>query len=176
MSDNSGQWIHMVGIGGAGMNGIARVLTEQGIKVTGSDLQHNDITEQLEQMGITVYQGHSSSHLQEGVDMLVISSAIPVDNPEVVLARPRKIPVLKRGQMLANLVNGSNGIAVAGAHGKTTTTFMIYTVLSGSGLDPALIVGGELQDQNLNARLGADDYFVVEADESDASFWNCILR
>jgi UDP-N-acetylmuramate--alanine ligase len=170
MSDNSGQWIHMVGIGGAGMNGIARVLTEQGIKVTGSDLQHNDITEQLEQMGITVYQGHSSSHLQEGVDMLVISSAIPVDNPEVVLARQRKIPVLKRGQMLANLVNGSNGIAVAGAHGKTTTTFMIYTVLSGSGLDPALIVGGELQDQNLNARLGADDYFVVEADESDASF------
>jgi UDP-N-acetylmuramate--alanine ligase len=170
MSDNSGQWIHMVGIGGAGMNGIARVLTEQGIKVTGSDLQHNDITEQLEQIGITVYQGHSSSHLQEGVDVLVISSAIPMDNPEVVLARHRKIPVLKRGQMLANLVNCSKGIAVAGAHGKTTTTFMIYTVLSGCGLDPALIVGGELQDHHLNARLGADDYFIVEADESDASF------
>ena len=96
MSDNSGQWIHMVGIGGAGMNGIARVLTEQGIKVTGSDLQHNDITEQLEQMGITVYQGHSSSHLQEGVDVLVISSAIPMDHPEILLARHRKKPVLKR--------------------------------------------------------------------------------
>lgn len=170
MSDSNGQWVHMVGIAGAGMSGIARVLAEQGMKVTGSDLQHNDITKQLEQMGITVYKGHSSSYLQEGVDMLVISSAIPVDNPEVILARHRRIPVLKRGQMLANLVNRSKGIAVAGAHGKTTTTFMIYTVLSGCGLDPAFIVGGELQDHDLNAKLGADDLFVVEADESDASF------
>ncbi|HOB12165.1 MAG TPA: UDP-N-acetylmuramate--L-alanine ligase [Syntrophomonadaceae bacterium] len=170
MSDHNGQWIHMVGIAGAGMSGIAKVLAEQGMKVTGSDLQHNEITEQLEQMGITVYHGHSSSYLQEGVDMLVISSAIPMDNPEVILARHRKIPVLKRGQMLANLVNRSKGIAVAGAHGKTTTTFMIYTVLSGCGLDPAFIVGGELQDYHLNAKLGRDDLFVVEADESDASF------
>jgi UDP-N-acetylmuramate--alanine ligase len=170
MSDKSGQWIHMVGIAGAGMSGIARVLAQQGIKVTGSDLQHNEITEQLEQIGITVYQGHSSSHLQEGVDVLVISSAIPMDNPEVVSARHRKIPVLKRGQMLANMVNRSQGIAVAGAHGKTTTTFMIYKVLSGCGLDPGFIVGGELQDHHLNAKLGADDFFIVEADESDASF------
>lgn len=103
MSEQSGQWIHMVGIAGAGMSGIAKVLAEQGMKVTGSDLQHNEITEQLEQMGITVYQGHSSSHLQEGVDVLVISSAIPADNPEVILARHRKIPILKRGQMLANI-------------------------------------------------------------------------
>lgn len=168
--NNNGQWIHMVGIAGAGMSGIAKVLAQQGVKVTGSDLQHNEITEQLEQMGITVYQGHSSSYLQEGVDVLVISSAIPMDNPEVVLARHRNIPVLKRGQMLANLVNRSKGIAVAGAHGKTTTTCMIYTVLSGCGLDPAFIVGGELQDYHLNAKLGEDDLFVVEADESDASF------
>lgn len=171
MSEQSGQWIHMVGIAGAGMSGIAKVLAEQGMKVTGSDLQHNEITEQLEQMGITVYQGHSSSHLQEGVDVLVISSAIPADNPEVILARHRKIPILKRGQMLAKLVNRSNGIAVAGAHGKTTTTFMIYKVLSGSGLDPAFIVGGELQDHHyFNAKLGTDEFFIVEADESDASF------
>jgi len=170
MSDSNGQWIHMVGIAGAGMSGIAKVLAEQGMKVTGSDLQHNEITKQLEQMGITVYHGHSSSYLQEGVDVLVISSAIPMDNPEVILARHRKIPVLKRGQMLANLVNRSKGIAVAGAHGKTTTTFMIYTVLSGCGLDPAFIVGGELQGYHLNAKLGEDDLFVVEADESDASF------
>lgn len=170
MSETSGQWIHMVGIAGAGMSGIARVLAEQGFKVTGSDLQLNDTTRHLKELGITIYQGHSSSHIQEGVDVLVISSAIPLDNAEVVFARQRNIPVLKRGQMLANLVNRSKGIAVAGAHGKTTTTSMIYSVLSGCGLDPAFIVGGELQGSQLNAKLGVGDYFVVEADESDASF------
>lgn len=170
MTDVSRQWVHMVGIAGAGMSGIAKVLAEQGFKVTGSDLQSNSITRQLEQIGITVYRGHSSSHIQEGVDLLVVSSAIPNDNTEVVLAHHREIPVLKRGQMLASLVNGCRGIAVAGAHGKTTTTSMIYTILNGCGLDPAFIVGGELQDSQLNARLGAGDYFVVEADESDASF------
>lgn len=170
MSELPGQWVHMVGIAGAGMSGIAKVLAEKGFKVTGSDLQSNRVTKQLEQMGITVYSGHSSSHIKEGVDLLVISSAIPLDNSEVRIARHREIPVLKRGQMLAQLVNCSQGIAVAGAHGKTTTTSMIYTILSGCGMDPAFIVGGELQDSQLNAKLGRGDLFVVEADESDASF------
>lgn len=170
MATTEGLWVHMVGIAGAGMSGIARILSEQGNKVSGSDLQTNNITKYLESLGIEIYQGHSSSHVKEGVDLLVISSAIPQDNSEVVCARERNIPILKRGQMLANLVNSKKGIAVAGAHGKTTTTSMLYMVLSEAGIDPNFIVGGELQNSNLNARLGTSDYFVVEADESDASF------
>ncbi|MEA1960619.1 MAG: UDP-N-acetylmuramate--L-alanine ligase [Bacillota bacterium] len=170
MATDSGQWIHMVGIGGAGMSGIARVLREQGYKVSGSDLKRNGISSRLEQIGIEVHEGHSSSNLKEGVDLLVISSAIPQDNIEVKEARCRNIPIMKRGQMLASMVNESTGIAVAGAHGKTTTTSMLYTVLVGCGLDPSFIVGGEIQGNQLNARLGEGKYFVVEADESDASF------
>ena len=170
MTTNSEQWIHMVGIAGAGMSGIARVLTQQGIKVSGSDLQSNGITKKLADIGVEIHTGHSSSYLQEGVDLLVISSAIPTANVEVQEAHNRGIKVLKRGEMLARLVNASKGIAIAGAHGKTTTTSMLYTVLEGCGLDPTFIVGGEIQGSNLNARLGGGEYFVVEADESDASF------
>jgi UDP-N-acetylmuramate--alanine ligase len=170
MTAASGQWVHMVGIAGAGMSGIARVLREQGARVSGSDLQINNITNNLKNIGVQVYAGHSSSNLKEGVDLLVISSAIPADNVEVQVAIARNIPVIKRGQMLARLVNAHQGLAVAGAHGKTTTTSMLYSALAGCGLDPTLIVGGEIQGTELNARLGQNEYFVVEADESDASF------
>ncbi|MEA4925619.1 MAG: UDP-N-acetylmuramate--L-alanine ligase [Syntrophomonadaceae bacterium] len=170
MTAESGQWVHMVGIAGAGMSGIARVLHEQGARVSGSDLQINSITDNLANIGIQVYAGHASSNLKEGVDLLVISSAIPPDNVEVQTAISRNIPVIKRGQMLARLANSHKGLAVAGAHGKTTTTSMLYSALDGCGLDPTLIVGGEIQGTQLNARLGQNDYFVVEADESDASF------
>jgi UDP-N-acetylmuramate--alanine ligase len=170
MTTRAKQWIHMVGIAGSGMSNIATVLLEQGHRVSGSDLQSNSITRKLEELGAEIYQGHSSSNLKEGVDLLVISSAIPQDNSEVKLARERNIPILKRGQMLANIVNDGKAIAVAGAHGKTTTTSMLYTVLNTCGLDPTFILGGEMQDNNLGARLGSGEYSIIEADESDASF------
>lgn len=170
MNEISEQWVHMVGIAGAGMSGIARVLREQGVRVSGSDLQINGLTAQLENMGVQVFTGHSSANLQEGVELVVISSAVPTDNVEIQAATSRHIPVIKRGQMLARMVNAHQGLAVAGAHGKTTTTSMLYSALAGCGLDPTLIVGGEIQGTQLNARLGQNDYFVVEADESDASF------
>lgn len=170
MATIPGQWIHMVGIAGAGMSGIAQILCKQGFKVTGSDLQMNSTTQKLREMGIEIFQGHASSNLKEGVDLLVVSSAIPKDNSEVQLALKRNIPVLKRGQMLAAMVNKQQGIAVAGAHGKTTTTSMIYWVLNGCGLEPTFVVGGELQGSHINAKLGHCEYFIVEADESDASF------
>lgn len=165
-----GQWVHMIGIAGAGMSGIARVLCEQGIKVTGSDLQSNQVTEALEAMGIEVYQGHSPVHIREGVDLVVISSAIPMENSELQRAREKRLPILKRGQMLARIMNNLQGIAVAGAHGKTTTTSMLYSVLEEAGVSPTLIVGGEFQDSQPGAKLGSGEYAVVEADESDASF------
>ncbi|MDD2585285.1 MAG: UDP-N-acetylmuramate--L-alanine ligase [Syntrophomonadaceae bacterium] len=170
MATASEQWIHMVGIAGAGMSGIARVLLQRGYKISGSDLQCNSITQNLRELGIEIYTGHSSSNIKEGVDLLVISSAIPENNPEVKLARDRNIPVMKRGRMLANLVNDMQGIAVAGAHGKTTTTSMLYMVLNNCDIDPTFIIGGELQNSDINARLGKSEYAVVEADESDASF------
>lgn len=170
MTAISGQWVHMVGIAGAGMSGIAKVLREQGARVSGSDLQINGVTNNLKNIGVEVYGGHSASNLKEGIDLLVISSAIPADNVEVQTAIARNIPVIKRGQMLARMVNSHKGLAVAGAHGKTTTTSMLYSALAGCGLDPTLIVGGEIQGTQLNARLGRNEYYVVEADESDASF------
>jgi UDP-N-acetylmuramate--alanine ligase len=170
MAFTPGKWIHMVGIAGAGMSGIARVLAQQGYKVSGSDLQVNDTTSRLEEIGVEIFKGHSSSNLKEGVDLLVTSSAVPQDNIELRLAREKKIPILKRGQMLAHLANAKKAVAVAGAHGKTTTTSMLYMVLANCGTDPSFIVGGELQGSELNAKLGRGDYFVVEADESDASF------
>lgn len=170
MTTPSANWIHMVGIGGAGMSGIAHVLAEQGYTVSGSDLQKSSTTEKLESMGVQVYQGHSSSNVQAGVDLLVISSAVPGNNPEIEQAKFMGIPVIKRGQMLARMVNEQKGIAVAGAHGKTTTTAMIYHALAGCGLDPTFIVGAELQGSHINARLGSSELCVVEADESDGSF------
>ncbi|NLO20528.1 MAG: UDP-N-acetylmuramate--L-alanine ligase [Syntrophomonadaceae bacterium] len=163
-------WVHMVGIAGAGMSGIARVLNEEGYRVSGSDLQNNSTTKKLSELGIEVFQGHSSSHVQQGIQRLVASTAIPANNPELMAAREKGIPVWSRGQMLAELVNKRQGIAVAGAHGKTTTTSMIYLCLNYNGFDPTFIVGGELQGSGLNACLGQGDYAVVEADESDASF------
>lgn len=170
MADKTTQWIHMVGIAGAGMSGIAKVLHEQGHKVSGSDLQQNNITDNLMKMGIEIFLGHSSSNLREGVDLLAVSSAIPQNNPEVVSARENGIPVIKRGELLAQIVNQYKGIAVAGAHGKTTTTAMMYKVLSDSKLDPSFVLGGQLQSDQQNAKLGSGEYFVTESDESDASF------
>lgn len=170
MTASSVQWVHMVGIGGAGMSGIARVLAEQGLKVSGSDLQCNDVTRKLADQGVTVYQGHSSSNLKPEVDLVVASSAIPSDNDELTAACQRGIPIIKRGQMLACIVNDRQAIAVAGAHGKTTTTSMLFKALTGGGLDPTFILGGELQGSQLGARLGSSPFCVVEADESDASF------
>ncbi len=170
MTTKSKQWIHMVGIAGAGMSNIATVLAEQGHRVSGSDLQSNNITRKLQEIGIKVYQGHFSSNLKEGVDLLVISSAIPQDNIEVRWARENNIPILKRGQMLANIVNDGKAIAVAGAHGKTTTTSMLYTVMEKCGLDPTFILGGEMQENGRGAKLGQGEFSIIEADESDASF------
>ncbi len=172
MTTESEVWVHMVGVGGAGMSGIARVLREQGIKVSGSDMQTNSITSLLEKIGVQIYQGHSASNLQPGVSLVVVSSAIPADNAELVAAQSINIPVMKRGQMLARMMNESRGLAVAGAHGKTTTTSMLYSALAGCGMDPTMIVGGEIQGTELHARWGTDTYFVAEADESDGSFLN----
>ena len=170
MTAKSIKWIHMVGIAGAGMSGIAKVLLEQGIKVSGSDLQFSSTMENLRQLGISIYQGHSASNMEEGIDLVVYSSAVPLGNEEIKWAVKNHIPVLKRGQMLAQLVNDKRGIAIAGAHGKTTTTAMVYTVLKECGVNPSFIVGGQLQGTDINAHLGIGDFFVVEADESDASF------
>ncbi len=170
MTANSIKWIHMVGIAGAGMSGIAKVLLEQGKKVSGSDLQYSNTVENLKQQGITIYKGHSASNMQSGIDLVVYSSAVPLDNEEVKWAIKNNIPVLKRGEMLAHLVNHKKTIAVAGAHGKTTTTAMVYSILEACGSDPSFIVGGELQESSVNAQLGKGDFFVVEADESDATF------
>lgn len=170
MTTSPVQWVHMVGIGGAGMSGIARVLAEQGIKVSGSDLQSSEVTKRLAEIGIIIYQGHAASNLDPGVDLVVVSSAIPQDNSEVIRSQELGIPVIKRGQMLAHIVNGRLGIAVAGAHGKTTTTSMVFLALNGCGLDATFILGGELQGSQLGARMGGSPYCVVEADESDASF------
>jgi len=162
--------IHLVGIGGAGMSGIARILKQMGKDITGSDLNSSEVTSHLESIGITVYNGHSSANLNKDTDLVVFSSAIPSSNPEVRKAFRLGIPVMRRGEMLACLVNSSQGIAVAGAHGKTTTTSMIAKVLEEGGLDPSFIIGAELQDSSFGAKLGGGEYFVAEADESDASF------
>ena len=162
--------IHLVGIGGAGMSGIARILKEMGKDITGSDLNSSEVTSRLENLGITVFTGHSPQHIDRETDLVVFSSAIPDSNPEIVKAFKLGIPVMKRGEMLACLVNSCRGIAIAGAHGKTTTTSMIAMILEEGGLDPSFIIGGELQESSLGAKLGTSDYFVAEADESDASF------
>lgn len=171
MAVDSDKRIHLVGIGGgAGMSGIARILKEMGKDITGSDLHSSEVTNRLENMGITVFNGHASANLTKGTDLVVFSSAIPKSNPEMKKAMRLGIPVMKRGDMLACLVNSTQGIAISGAHGKTTTTSMISIMLEENGLDPSFIIGGELQGTNLGAKLGHGNYFVAEADESDASF------
>ncbi len=161
--------IHMVGIGGSGMCGIAEVLLNLGYQVSGSDIQENEATQRLARLGARIHIGHAAENVYE-TDVVVISSAIREDNVEVQEARARKIPVIPRAEMLAELMRMKYGIAVAGAHGKTTTTSMTAMVLEMAGLDPTVIVGGRLNTIGANARLGAGDFIVAEADESDRSF------
>ncbi|AKJ06381.1 UDP-N-acetylmuramate--L-alanine ligase [Archangium gephyra] len=161
--------VHFVGIGGIGMSGIAEVLLNQGYKVSGSDLKASDITRRLQGMGATIFEGHRAENLVHA-DVVVISSAVRKDNPEVVTARQRKIPVIPRAEMLAELMRLKYAVAVAGSHGKTTTTSMVATVLSAAGLDPTAVVGGKVNVLDSNARLGQSELMVVEADESDGSF------
>lgn len=151
------------------MSAIARVLLDLGYKVTGSDVALNELAKKLEARGAIVHIGHSAAHI-EGADMIVFSTSIPKDNPEVVAAQAKGLPVLHRSQMLARILNERTGVAVAGAHGKTTTTSMIAHVLEECGVDPTFIIGGELMNAGTNAKAGTSDYVVAEADESDGSF------
>ena len=163
------QRIHMVGIGGIGMSGIAEVLLTLGYAVTGSDTKPSTITERLQDLGATIYEGHAADNV-DSAHVVVISSAVRPDNPEVLEAHKRKIPVIPRAEMLAELMRLKYGIAVAGAHGKTTTTSMVASVLAAAHLDPTFVVGGRVNQAGTTARVGKGEYFVVEADESDRSF------
>jgi UDP-N-acetylmuramate--alanine ligase len=161
--------IHFVGIGGAGMSGIAEVLANQGFEVSGSDLVASATTQRLAQLGIRVMIGHAAENVA-GADAVVVSSAVKDDNPEVVEARKRHLPVVPRAQMLAELMRIKQGIAIAGTHGKTTTTSLTASCLAEAGLDPTFVIGGRLNSAGANARLGQGEFLVAEADESDASF------
>ncbi|MDR0274301.1 MAG: UDP-N-acetylmuramate--L-alanine ligase [Burkholderiaceae bacterium] len=163
--------IHFVGIGGAGMSGIAEILHNLGYGVTGSDLAESAVLRRLQGLGIRAWVGHAAGHI-EGADVLVTSTAVKADNPEVLAARQRRIPVVPRATMLAELMRLKQGIAIAGTHGKTTTTSLVASVLAEGGLDPTFVIGGRLNSAGVNARLGAGEHIVVEADESDASFLN----
>ncbi len=163
------QRIHLVGIGGIGMSGIAEVLLTLGYNVSGSDLKTSPITERLQNLGARVSEGHSAENV-EGAQVVVVSSAVKPDNPEVAEAHRLKVPVIHRSEMLAELMRLKYGIAVAGAHGKTTTTSIIASVLAAAGLDPTFVVGGRVNQAGTTARLGKGEYMVVEADESDRSF------
>ena len=161
--------IHLVGIGGSGMGGIAEVLLNLGYEVHGSDLKANAVTERLEVLGAQVRIGHDAAHVADA-DVVVVSSAVRSDNPEVLAAHARRVPVVQRAEMLAELMRFRFGIAVAGTHGKTTTTSMVASVLGEGGLDPTFVIGGRLKSAGTNARLGTGRFLVAEADESDASF------
>jgi UDP-N-acetylmuramate--alanine ligase len=161
--------VHFVGIGGAGMSSIAEVLLDYDLEVSGCDLAASETTERLQALGVTIHRGHSAAHLA-GVDLLVRSSAVPDDHPEVAAARERGITVAPRSEMLGELMRLKYGIAVAGTHGKTTTTSLVGAILTEAGLDPTVIVGGRLRVSGTGARLGKSDYLVAEADEYDRSF------
>src|SRR5262245_4463804 len=163
------QRVHFVGIGGIGMSGIAEVLLNLGFKISGSDLKDSSVTQRLAGLGATIFEGHRAENIT-GAEVVVTSSAVARDNPEVAGARAQHIPVIPRAEMLAELMRLKYGIAIAGMHGKTTTTSMVAAVLAGGGLDPTVVVGGRVDAMGSNARLGKSQYLVAEADESDRSF------
>ncbi|MCA8091666.1 UDP-N-acetylmuramate--L-alanine ligase [Burkholderia anthina] len=163
--------IHFVGIGGAGMSGIAEVLVNLGYDVSGSDLSRNAVTDRLEALGARIAIGHDAANI-EGANAVVVSTAVRSDNPEVLAARHQRVPIVQRAVMLAELMRLKQGIAIAGTHGKTTTTSLVASVLAAGGLDPTFVIGGRLISAGANARLGTGDFIVAEADESDASFLN----
>ena len=165
--------IHFVGVGGSGMSGIAEVLCNLGYTISGSDLADSATLKRLASLGIRTYVGHAPEHVA-GADAVVTSTAVQADNPEVVRAREMKVPIVPRALMLAELMRLKQGIAIAGTHGKTTTTSLVASVLAEAGLDPTFVIGGRLNSVGANARLGSGDYIVVEADESDASFLNLL--
>lgn len=167
------QRIHFVGIGGSGMSGIAEVLHNLGYTISGSDLADSATLQHLQSLGIATFIGHAAEHIA-GAQVIVTSTAVRADNPEVVAARAQKITVVPRALMLAELMRFKTGIAIAGAHGKTTTTSLVASVLAEAGLDPTFVIGGRLNSAGANAKLGQGDYIVVEADESDASFLNLL--
>lgn len=160
---------HLIGIGGIGVSGVARILLQQGHTVSGSDPMSTPLTKKLEEMGATIYHNHDGENI-EGADYLVVSSAIPYDNPEVVEARRKDIPIFHRAEVLGHIMQGRTGIAVSGTHGKTTTSAMMSHLLQYNDMDPTIVVGGQLNGIMSNAKLGKSKYMVVEADESDASF------
>lgn len=161
--------IHFVGIGGVGMGGIAEVLLSQGYRVSGSDLSDNALTKRLRSIGAEIFQGHEASNI-ENADVVVRSSAVDMNNPEILAAREKHIPIVPRAEMLGELMRFRYGIAIAGTHGKTTTTSLVTTILAEEGVDPTFVIGGRLNSAGSNARLGTGRYLVAEADESDASF------
>jgi UDP-N-acetylmuramate--alanine ligase len=165
------QRVHLVGIGGAGLSAIATVLLEQGCVVSGSDLCVSPTTERLAGMGVTIYTGHTASNLGDA-DAIVVSSAVPAGNPEVDEAQRRSIPVYKRAEWLGRMMASEckRGVAVAGTHGKTTTTAMIALIARDAGLEPTFIVGGDIQQLSIGAAAGAGDVFIIEADEYDRTF------
>jgi UDP-N-acetylmuramate--alanine ligase len=163
------QHAHFIGIGGIGMSGIAEIMLNLGMKVSGSDLKRSAVTDRLAKLGATIYEGHNAANVA-GVTVVVTSSAVHANNPEVQEAQARKIPVIQRAEMLAELMRLKYGIAIAGMHGKTTTTSMVAAVLAAGGLDPTVVVGGRVDALGSNARLGTSQYLVAEADESDRSF------
>ncbi|MFT4268843.1 MAG: UDP-N-acetylmuramate--L-alanine ligase [Xenophilus sp.] len=165
--------IHFVGVGGSGMSGIAEVLLNLGYTISGSDLADSATLRRLAGLGIRTFVGHAAAHI-EGADAVVTSTAVKADNPEVIAAREKKIPVVPRALMLAELMRLKQGIAIAGTHGKTTTTSLAASVLAAAGLDPTFVIGGRLNSAGANARLGSGEHIVVEADESDASFLNLL--
>jgi UDP-N-acetylmuramate--alanine ligase len=165
--------IHFVGIGGAGMSGIAEVLLNQGYRISGSDLSESAVTRRLVALGAEVFIGHEATHI-EGADAIVTSTAVKEDNPEVVAAHAKLVPVVPRAVMLAELMRMKKGVAIAGTHGKTTTTSLVASVLAAANMDPTFVIGGRLNSAGANAQLGSGEYIVVEADESDASFLNLL--
>lgn len=165
--------IHFIGIGGSGMSGIAEVLLNLGYQISGSDLSDSATLCRLNSLGIETHVGHAAENVKEA-DAVVTSTAVKTDNPEVLAARERHIPIVPRAIMLAELMRLKNGVAIAGTHGKTTTTSLVASVLAAAGLDPTFVIGGRLNSVGANAKLGTGDYIVVEADESDASFLNLL--